>query len=164
MVAKRCTVRCTFRRIASLTVSCSSCECLHVTSFSPFFCCFNITLSLACVQSYGGGAPGTPHSAPSPGSLASQDDLYQRDVGSPGGHSWGGRVPPSPVGTPGPVSEEPVLCTHTVDIYGSVCVCASCVLSSPVLRIHIHRESDPDPICFNVTQHLNMRYRYLSFG
>ena len=75
------------------------------------------------MQSYGGGAPGTPHSAPSPGSLASQDDLYQRDVGSPGGHSWGGRVPPSPVGTPGPVSEEPVLCTHTVDIYGSVSVC-----------------------------------------
>ena len=124
----------TFPRIASLTVSCSSCECLHVTSFSPFFCCFNITLSLACVQSYGGGAPGTPHSAPSPGSLASQDDLYQRDVGSPGGHSWGGRVPPSPVGTPGPVSEDPVLCTHTVDIYGSVCVCA-CVMCTVVTSV-----------------------------
>ena len=31
---------------------------------------------------------------------SSQDDPYQRDVGSPG-HGWG-RVPPSPVGTPGP--------------------------------------------------------------
>merc|ERR1719474_1506480 len=53
-------------------------------------------------QGYGAG-PGTPHSAPSPGSMgSSQDpDPYQRDVASPG-HGWG-RVPPSPVSTPGPV-------------------------------------------------------------
>eukprot|EP00092_Neocalanus_flemingeri_P012405 GFUD01013373.1.p1 GENE.GFUD01013373.1~~GFUD01013373.1.p1 ORF type:complete len:1237 (+),score=326.19 GFUD01013373.1:521-3712(+) len=42
-------------------------------------------------------APGTPHSAPSPGSMgSSQEDI---PVGSP--HGWG-RIPASPVGTPGP--------------------------------------------------------------
>ena len=49
-------------------------------------------------------APGTPHSAPSPGSMGSSQD--DPPVGSP--HGWG-RIPASPVGTPGPVSHIDVV-------------------------------------------------------
>ena len=73
---------------------------IPTASFEPLTYIIKVfSLAFYPFQSYGGGAPGTPHSALSHGSLASQDDLHQQ----------GGRVPPSPVGTPGLVSWSLVL-------------------------------------------------------
>ena len=82
--------------VCSCHVSCVMCDA-RVTCLS-----LSVT-SLLCSQGYA-PAPGTPHSAPSPGSMgSSQDD--QMPPGSPHG-GWGhGRPPPaSPSHTPGPVS------------------------------------------------------------
>ena len=82
----------------------------HLFGFWFFlFVFFKVFDGSLLLQGFGGGGPGTPHSAPSPGGSmgSSQDDPYQRDLGSPG--HWGsGRpaVPPSPVGTPQPVSRR----------------------------------------------------------
>ena len=80
---------------------------MHVCHVSD---CLSVT-SLVCSQGYA-PAPGTPHSAPSPGSMgSSQDD--QMPPGSP--HAgWGhGRPPPaSPSHTPGPVSTTLVATMH----------------------------------------------------